>query len=120
MDPVDDIAADLALLAPDGAVSIYASDSRDLEMAVRPAMVLNARLQFVLVYTLSDTAKRAAVADVQAAVYAGALRAGAEAGLPLQRFTLEQTAAAHDAVEHGATGKVLIEIATTPHVFHSH
>jgi NADPH2:quinone reductase len=31
--------------------------------------------------------------------------------LPLHRFPLEQTAAAHSAVEGGAVGKVLIDIA---------
>ena len=40
----------------------------------------------------------------------GALEVGANAGLPLYRFPLEQTAAAHDAVEAGAVGKVLIDV----------
>jgi NADPH:quinone reductase len=35
---------------------------------------------------------------------------GAEAGLPLHRFALEQTAEAHAAVERGAVGKVLIDV----------
>ncbi len=35
---------------------------------------------------------------------------GEDAGLPLNRFSLEQTAEAHDAVEGGATGKVLIRV----------
>ncbi len=48
--------------------------------------------------------------DVAAAVAAGALRVGAEAGLPLHRYPLEQTAAAHDAVEDDAVGKVLIDV----------
>jgi len=43
-------------------------------------------------------------------VAAGALGVGDEAGLPLRRFPLEQTAAAHDAVQAGAVGKVLIEV----------
>jgi len=43
-------------------------------------------------------------------VAAGALDVGEHVGLPLHRFPLEQTAAAHDAVEAGVTGKVLIEI----------
>jgi NADPH:quinone reductase-like Zn-dependent oxidoreductase len=32
-------------------------------------------------------------------------------GLPLLRFPLERTADAHDAVEHGAVGKVLVDVA---------
>ena len=41
----------------------------------------------------------------------GALPVGAEHGLPITRFPLEQTAAAHDAVEGGVVGKVLIDVA---------
>ena len=53
---------------------------------------------------------RAAVEDVNAAVAAGALRVGEDAGVPLHHFPLEQTAAAQDAVEAGAVGKVLIDV----------
>ena len=42
---------------------------------------------------------------------AGALRVGEEAGVPLHHYPLDQTAAAHDAVEAGAVGKVLLDIA---------
>jgi NADPH2:quinone reductase len=38
------------------------------------------------------------------------MRVGEEHGLPLTRFPLEDTAAAHDAVEQGTIGKVLIDI----------
>mgnify|MGYP003513397797 CR=1 FL=1 len=37
---------------------------------------------------------------------------GDEHGLPLTRFALADTAAAHDAVEGGAVGKVLIDVAS--------
>ena len=45
-----------------------------------------------------------------AVVEAGALRVGEDAGVPLHHFPLEETAAAHDAVENGAVGKVLIDV----------
>jgi NADPH2:quinone reductase len=45
-----------------------------------------------------------------AAVGAGALRVGADAGLPLHRFPLERTADAHAAVEASAVGKVLVDV----------
>ena len=48
--------------------------------------------------------------QINAAVTVGALRVGADAGAPLHHFPLEQTAAAHDAVESGAIGKVLIDV----------
>ena len=65
----------------------------------------------MLVYTVPELAKAQAVADVSAAVAAGAMRVGEEAGLPLHRFPLAETAAAHQAVEDSAVGKVLIEVA---------
>ena len=55
--------------------------------------------------------KDAAVRAVAAAAAAGALPVGAEHGLPLTRFPLAETAAAHDAVEDGIVGKVLIDVA---------
>ena len=36
---------------------------------------------------------------------------GAEAGLPITWFPLEATAAAHDAVQDGTVGKVLVRVA---------
>ena len=70
----------------------------------------NVRYQFVVVYTAAAL-KDAAVAGVVAAAADGALEVGANAGLPLHRFPLQQTGAAHDAVEGGAVGKVLIDVA---------
>jgi NADPH2:quinone reductase len=43
-------------------------------------------------------------------VRAGALRVGEDAGVPLHHYPLARTAAAHDAVEGGAVGKVLLDI----------
>lgn len=100
-----------AVLKPRGVVAAYADTGQQLEVPVRPLMVLNARLQFVLLYTVGDEALQAAAADVSAALADGALGVGEEYGLPLVRFPLEQTADAHDAVENGAVGKVLIDIA---------
>jgi NADPH2:quinone reductase len=73
--------------------------------------VPNARWQFVLVYTAPADWKRRAVADVSAAVLDGAARVGEEVGLPLHHFPLERTAEAHAAVEAGAVGKVLVDVA---------
>ncbi len=101
---------DRAVLAPNGTVAVYASDTWDLSIPVRSAMTRNARYQFIFVYTVPVAAKSAAVEDVSTAIAAGALRVGEAAGLPLHRFSLEATREAHEAVEHGVTGKVLIEV----------
>jgi len=39
------------------------------------------------------------------------VRIGPGAGLPVHRFPLADAAKAHAAVEHGVTGKVLIDVA---------
>ena len=109
--PAANAALDAAVLAPNGTVAVYATDGgNDLELNVRELMSRNLRYQFVLVYTVPAAAKDQAVADVAAAVADGALPVGDDAGLPLHRFPLEQTAAAHAAVEGGAVGKVLIDL----------
>ncbi|GAC1442416.1 MAG: NADPH:quinone reductase [Mycobacteriales bacterium] len=102
---------DAQVIAMHGAVAMYADDGgAEVTVPVRANMVLNARWQFVLVYTEPTGAKNNAVEDVQAAVHAGAVRVGEAAGLPLHIYPLAQTAAAHQAVQGGAVGKVLIDI----------
>ena len=100
------------MLANGGAVAIYANNSGDeVGIPVRPSMTTNARWQFVLLYTAPAAAKAVALEDVAAAVLDGAARVGAEVGLPLHHFPLEQAAEAHAAVEAGAVGKVVIDVA---------
>jgi len=108
--PVANAALDRDVLAGNATVAIYARDGDELSVLVFPAMRANTRVQFVLVYTVSAAAKDRAVRDVSAAVAAGALRVGADAGLPLHRFPLDRTGEAHAAVEHGAVGKVLVDV----------
>jgi NADPH2:quinone reductase len=103
---------DHAVLATRGTVAIYANDGdRPFALEVRPNMVLNARYQFVLLYTMGAEAIRNGASAVNAAIEAGALRFGEDAGVPFHHFELEQAAAAHEAVEAGAVGKVLIHVA---------
>lgn len=109
--PSANLALDLDVLAANGAVAAYATEGdSQVSLPTRLLMGRNLRYQFVLSLTLSPTAKDDAVADVAAAVAAGALAVGEEAGLPLHRFPLERTADAQDAVEAGTVGKVLIDI----------
>lgn len=109
--PNANAAVGVQVVAPNATIALYAQEGPDeLHVPLRPHMIAGTRLQGVLVYTLSRDAKDAAVAAVAAAVADGAMPVGAEHGLPLHRFALEDTAAAHDAVQSGVTGKVLIDV----------
>jgi NADPH2:quinone reductase len=104
---------DQAVLRRRGTISIYANDGGvPFTLDVRRNMGLNARYQFVLLYTLGWERVAAAAADVNEAIEDGAFRVGDAAGLPLHRFRLEETAAAHEAVESGVVGKVLVTVGT--------
>jgi NADPH2:quinone reductase len=111
VNPAVNAAVDAQIIAMHGAVAMYADDAgAEVTIPVRSQMQLNARWQFVLVYTEPARAKEFAVEDVNAAVLDGAIRVGREAGLPLHVFPLEQTAQAHRAVQDGVVGKVLIDV----------
>lgn len=104
-------ALDIEVLANHGSIAFYANDKGDAFAApIVASFAKNARWQGLLLYTVGDEAIAAAAEDVTAALEAGALPVGAEAGLPLTWFPLEDTAAAHDAVEQGTIGKVLIRV----------
>ena len=104
VDLVANLDASVAVLAANGAISGYAISQDELSLP-RQLMSLNAVLRCILVYTMPGEAKRRAVADISAA-----LRAGALTPLPEHHFPLEEIAAAHDAVEQGAVGKVLVDV----------
>jgi NADPH2:quinone reductase len=102
---------DQSILRPLGTISIYANDGNvPFTLDVRRNMGLNARYQFVLLYSVPDERIAAGAEDVNEAIEAGAFEVGEDAGLPLHRFPLEEARAAHEAVENGAVGKVLIAV----------
>jgi NADPH2:quinone reductase len=110
--PAQNNELDVAVTKVHGTVAIYANNGGDeLTVQLRSIFSKNLRYQFLILYSLDDALVRAAVEDIAAAVAAGALRVGEAAGLPLLHFTLDQAAAAHDAVASGAVGKVLIKLA---------
>ncbi|MBS2936374.1 NADPH:quinone reductase [Nocardioides sp. J2M5] len=110
--PAQNLRTDLKLIRPRGTIAIYANNGGDeVTLSVRETFSTNARFQWVLLYTVGPAALRAAAEDITAAIADGALGVGEEHGLPLHHFTLEDTAAAHAAVEDGAVGKVLIDVA---------
>jgi NADPH2:quinone reductase len=89
---------------------VYAgTPDQTFTIPVRSLMQLNARWQFVFLYTEPARAKDIAVGDINTAVADGAIRVGGDAGLPLHVYPLADTAVAHQAVQEGAVGKVLID-----------
>jgi NADPH2:quinone reductase len=111
VDAARNAAVDAQLIGLHGAVAMYAGSGDDsVTVPVRSQMNPNARWQFVLVYTEPARAKEIAVEDVNAAVLDGAVRVGEAAGLPLHVYPLAETAQAHQAVEDGAVGKVLVDV----------
>jgi NADPH2:quinone reductase len=109
--PAENAALDAQLVAAGGSVAAYAgTPGQTMELAVRENMAANVRWQFVLLYTAPAGWRRRALEDVAAAVQERAVDVGSEHGLPLHHHPLEDTAAAHAAVEGGAVGKVLIDV----------
>jgi NADPH2:quinone reductase len=99
------------VVKPRASIAIYANDGgSEFKLDVRQNMIKNLRYQFVLLYTVGDAALTAAVEDITLALGDGALPVGENAGLPLHRFPLANTAQAHQAVQDGAVGKVLIDV----------
>ncbi len=97
---------DLAVAGPGTTVVAYASEASDPVLPVRRCMQASLSLRFVLLYRMPAAALAQAAADITAALADGALTP-----LPVHRFALEDIAAAHDAVEAGAVGKVLVDVA---------
>jgi NADPH:quinone reductase len=99
------------VVKPRGSIAIYGNDGGgEFTLPVRQNMIKNVRYQFVLLYTVGEAALTAAVEDITLALVDGALAVGENAGLPLHRFPLANTADAHQAVQDGAVGKVLIDV----------
>lgn len=104
---------DQAITHERSTIAAYGNDGgRPVTIDFGRAISLNLRYQFVLIYTMGSAAWAAAAEAVTAAARDGALAVGESAGLPIHRFPLGRTAAAHDAVEGGIVGKVLIDVAT--------
>lgn len=110
--PAENLALDLEVVRNRATIAFYANNGgSEATLPLRPTFGKNVRLQGVLLYLLGEEMLQAAALDVTAAVEAGALRVGEEAGVPLHHLPLAETAAAHDAVEAGAVGKVLLDLA---------
>ena len=97
------------ILRSNGVHAVYAAG-----VAPQPPVPLqfkasNITVRFVLVYDMPEPAKQAAVAAITRLLEGGKLRH--HLGL---RFSLESAMQAHQAVEGGAIGKVVLEVAEGP------
>jgi len=97
------LALDLAVLKPGGEIVTYAAEPADPALPVRACMNANVILRFVLLYGVPADAVKRAARDITTALTAGALTE-----LPVHKFGLDDIAAAQDAVQGGAVGKVLV------------
>jgi NADPH:quinone reductase len=97
------LALDLAVTAPHGQIVTYAAEPAEPALPVRACMTANLLLRFVLLYGIPRPALEQAAQDITAALADGALTE-----LPVTRFSLDDIVAAHQAVEGGAVGKVLV------------
>jgi NADPH2:quinone reductase len=92
------LAISLQIVKPGGTIASYATrGDPEPKVPFRSLMVKNITVHGVLVYTMPESAKAAAMADTTRALEAGALRPLVGARLPLDRI-----AEAHTAVERGA------------------
>jgi NADPH:quinone reductase len=96
---------DLSVLAPHSTIVTYASEAKDPVIPTRMLMTLNATLKYVILYGFTQPMITSGIDDITTALTENAL-----VPLPYHHFSLEDTAAALDAVEAGAVGKVLIDI----------
>ncbi len=96
---------DLAVSGPQTHIVDYAAEPEDPVLPVRKCMNANVAIRFILLYGVPADALDLAAADI-----AAALRAGALTELPVTRFGLDEVARAHQAVEAGTLGKVVLEI----------
>ncbi|MHA7146315.1 NADPH:quinone reductase [Arthrobacter sp. TmT3-37] len=109
--PGQNAALDVEVIANHGSIAYYANNNGDdFTAPVVASFAKNVRWQGLLLYTVGQDALVAAAEDITAALSSGVLPVGKAAGLPLSWFPLEETGAAHDAVENGVTGKVIIRV----------
>jgi NADPH2:quinone reductase len=94
---------DLAVSGPQTYIVDYAAEPADPVLPVRRCMSANVTIRFMLIYNVPAAAQDQAAADIVRALEADALTE-----LPVIKFPLEQIAQAHQAVEAGVVGKVLV------------
>jgi len=100
--------ASIKMLKPNGAIAAYASTrAPEPVLPYYPMMTRGLGIDLVFVYILPPEARAKALADLDTLLSAGLLQHNTGA-----RFTLDQTAAAHEAQEAGTVvGNIVIDVA---------
>lgn len=102
--PEANIELDLAVAAAHATIVVYAAGPLGT-LPLERLLLANLTLRFVWVYGIPEPARRRALADIAAALSAGALTR-----LPERKFELGRIAEAHEAVERSVPAKVLLAI----------
>ena len=107
VDLAANLATDVEVLRPNGAIASYSSTSGpELPLAYYPLAFKDLRIHFVQGYLLPAAARRAAIRDLTAWLREGRLEVRIA-----KVFPLAETAAAHELLESGgADGKVVVTV----------
>ena len=95
---------DLGLAGPPTVVVTYAATADDPTLPIRRCMSANVTLRFILLYGVPRPELLRAAEHVTEAVADGSLTE-----LPLSFYPLRDVVSAHEAVEGGATGKIVVQ-----------
>lgn len=106
LDLAANLKTDMAALRRDGEITAYGSGLPEIPVPFFPALLKNLRLQFFIVYNLSDADRKSGLAEVTALLNQDRLKHNVDGRLPLARI-----AEAHELVESGkAIGNVVIDM----------
>lgn len=105
VDLAANLAAAIEALKPDGDIVPYGSGALEIPIPFLPSVLKNIRYRFFIVYHLSAADRAHAVAGLTRALEAGQLQH--QLG---PSFALADIAAAHEAVERGALGNVVVTL----------
>ena len=97
----------LAMLKPNGVIASYASDAvMEPKVPFYGMAYLSLTVRFVLVFMMPAAAKQQAIRDITGWLEAGVLR-----HYIARRYPLEEAVAAHERLEGGVIGNVILDIA---------
>lgn len=99
------LALDMEVLADGGTIMVYAPEPNDPAIPTQQLMWRNLALRFMLVYSIDPVCQDAAVSGLTAL-----LPELPRSPLPVRHYALDDVVAAHEAVENGFLGKVVVDL----------